>query len=255
MYTTRVCSRRELLGASLLLSGCGSPWSVWSTPMERAALLLDVSRSVRLSETELLTVALEFVSRRKGLEVAIIPVNASNGGMLTLEIPKSDPTGYGDIFRERVYEPVSTLLPGKLSAWREAGSNESNYEGAIERAAQFLGPASTRTLAIIGDMEHYVKSERRRVADGFPGVPTFADSKLDLTGATVFMGIVEGDSGKPSARFLAQWQKAFEGAHVKELCVSKYGLDGFKDWCAQKLGPTNPAFEKWVRQKKGVSVR
>jgi len=189
------------------------------------------------------------------MELAIIPVNANNGGMLTLEIPKSDPTGYGDIFKDRVYEPVSTLLPARLSAWREAGSsNESNYEGGIERAAQFLGPASIRTLAIIGDMEHYVKGEPRRGPDGFPGVPTFADSKLDLTGATVFMGIVEGNSGKPSARFLAQWRKAFEGAHVKELCVSKYGLDGFKDWCAQKLGPTNPAFEKWARQK-GVAIR
>jgi hypothetical protein len=245
MHTTRVFSRRDLLAGSLLLAGCKC------SSTERAALLLDVSKSVRLSDAERLTVALQFVSRKVGFELAVIPVNADNTGMYTVQIPCSDPTGYGDVFKEKVYGPLHVELPKKLAEWRAAGDDESNYEGAIERAAQFLAPGKTRYLAIIGDMEHYVKGDRRQ---GPAFVPTFADSNLDLSGTKVFMGIVEGTSGKPSATFLARWRKAFEQARVGELCISKYGLDGFKDWCTTALGAPNPAFEKWTREQK-LAVR
>lgn len=232
-----------LVTALLSLTGCTS-----SEPKEsHTVLMLDVSRSVKVTDEELSKAALAVVSRLpRCSELTIIPVNARAGSLFETKLP-CERVAYDDDLKE-IYKRFRVELSGNLSQWRKSDAN-SDYKNAFKLAAESLVLSSARTLIVLGDM---VDDRGRSPSKKTPPVPALGTPPTlrtlpalpGFSNAKVYVGFLESSeleklSDEERALFEKNWEAALaaSGVEKSKITVRSFGPQGLAAWCDSVFGP------------------
>lgn len=214
-----------LLGMSFLNSGCRA-----SDPSPQGvALVIDTSKSVRVTDGQLRPVILGLVPRLGRCTVLyIMPVNAEAGDSYRVTLPCE-----GVIFDADITNAVEALnqeLPKKLAEWRAKG-NRSDYRWTLRQAAEAVKPFKKRTIIVIGDM---VDDRDTHPASTLPGVPDLP--REGLRGTTVYLGwahstVLDRLPDRQRDQFQERWKDALgnAGASVVSNAFGLQGLDSFAE--------------------------